>query len=319
MMTIRLMLEADVDIVCCIDASAFGAWWKQHMGESADLPRRTRRHLLALREKEPAGCFIAEDAGLEVGFIISRTWDGVGWFGTFAVLPECQGSGFGKQLIAASVEYLRRDSERVIGLETMPESPYNLGLYLKQDFEPRYLTLLLSRDLAPVEGNSSDLPYWSQSNNETREGWLADLREASHQLYPRLDYSKEVISTARWELGKTLVLTKGSKAIGMSVVWLVSSRYAWNEELATIQVMALHPTHTDAENFQSLINASESLARAHGKQKLGLSVNGRHTWALAKLLAWGYRVDRTMVRMVLKGTDDSSSTDCFVNLCRWAG
>ena len=318
-MTIRLMREEDVDVVCSIDASAFGAWWKQLIGKSADLPQRTRRHIMALREKEPEGCFVAEDAGREVGFIFSRTWGGVGWFGTFAVLPECQGSGFGKQLIAASVDYLRRDAERVIGLETMPESPYNLGLYLKQGFEPRFLTLLLSRDLAPVEGNIPELPFWSQSSEETRDGWLTDLREASHRIYPHLDYSKEIISTARWDFGKTLILARGSKAVGMSVVWLVSSRHMWNEELAMIQILTLHPAHTDAENFRALIDASEALARAHGKQKLGLPVNSKHTWALARLLERGYRVDRTMVRMVLKDTDGSSSTDSFVNLCRWAG
>jgi len=29
---------------------------------------------------------------LRIGFIFSRTWGGVGWFGTFAVLPEYQGT-----------------------------------------------------------------------------------------------------------------------------------------------------------------------------------------------------------------------------------
>jgi ribosomal protein S18 acetylase RimI-like enzyme len=318
-MNIRLMCEDDVDVVRSVEASAFGAWWKQLKGESADPPLRTRKHVLALWEKEPEGCFIAEDGGREVGFIFSRTWGGVGWFGTFAVLPEFQGFGFGKRLIDASVEYLCRDSERAIGLETMPESPYNLGLYLKRDFEPRFLTLLLSRELGPAKGNIPDLPCWSQASEETREGWLADLREVSSRLYPHLDYSKEIISTARHDFGKMIMLTRNSKAIGMSVVWLVSSRYAWNEELATIQLLTLHPAHTGAENFRSLINASETLARTHGKQKLGLSVNARHVWALARLLEWGYRVDRTMVRMVLKGTDNGPSTDNFVNLSRWAG
>ena len=318
-MNIRLMCADDVEVVRSVEASAFGAWWKQLHGASADPPLRTRKHVLALWEKEPEGCFIAEDDRREVGFIFSRTWGGVGWFGTFAVLPECQGFGFGKRLIDASVEYLCRDSERVIGLETMPESPYNMGLYLKRNFEPRFLTLLLNRTLEPAPGSIPDLPFWSQASEETRQGWLAELREVANRLYPRLDYSKEIISTARHDFGKTIVLTRNSKAVGMSVVWLVSSRHAWNEELATIQILTLHPAHTGVKNFRTLISASETLARIHGKQKLGISVNGKHTWALAKLLEWGYRVDRTMVRMVLKGTDNGSSTDSFVNLCRWAG
>ena len=318
-MAIRLMCKDDVDVVRSIEATAFSALWKHCKEEGVDLPRRTRRHILALQEKEPEGCFIAEDDGREVGFIFSRTWGGVGWFGTFAVLPEYQGLGFGKRLIAASVEYLRRDSERVIGLETIPEIPYNLGLYLKQGFEPQFLTLILCKDLIQEDDNKLDISCWSQENEETRAGWLADLKEASSRIYPHLDYSKEMISTARCDFGETLVLTRDSKAIGMSVVWLVSSRQAWNEELARIQILALHPAHTDAEKFHTLVVASEALARTHGKQKLMLSVNGRHAWALNRLLAWGYRVDWAMVRMVLKGTDGGLSSDNFVNLSRWAG
>ncbi|HEY75321.1 MAG TPA: hypothetical protein G4O00_03955 [Thermoflexia bacterium] len=61
------------------------------------------------------------------------------------------------------------------------------------------------------------------------------------------------------------------------------------------------------------------LACAHGKRKLALPVNVRHTWALERLLRWGYRVERATVRMVLKGTDDGPSTDDCVDLSRWAG
>ena len=313
------MCKDDVDVVRSIEATAFSAWWEQLIGEPADLPWRTRRHIIALQEKEPEGCFIAEDDGRGVGFIFSRTWGGVGWFGTFAVLPGYQGLGFGKRLIGASVEYLQRDPDRVIGLETMPENPYNLGLYLKQGFEPRFLTLILSKDLFQADGQKLDISCWSQESEETKVGWLADLREASSRIYPHLDYSKEIISTALHNFGETLVLTRDLKAIGMSIVWLVSGRQAWNEELASIQIFALDPERADAENFHALINASEVLARTHGKQKLMLSVNGRHVWALDRLLAWGYRVDRAMVRMVLKGTDEGPTTDSFVNMARWAG
>ena len=117
-MTIRLMDENDADIVSNIDALAFGAWFRQVKGEAAKLPQRKRIHILALLEKEPEGCFIAKEGDREVGFIFSRTWGSVGWFGTFAVLPEYQGSDIGKRLIAASLDYLRRDPKRVIGLET---------------------------------------------------------------------------------------------------------------------------------------------------------------------------------------------------------
>jgi ribosomal protein S18 acetylase RimI-like enzyme len=100
-----------------------------------------------------------------VGFIFSRTWGKVGWFGTFSVLPKFQGQGIGQQLVAASINYLHESGVRVIGLETIPESPYNLnrGLYHKTGFRSRLLTFLLTKSLndsiAKVE-----LPCWSSAN-----------------------------------------------------------------------------------------------------------------------------------------------------------
>jgi ribosomal protein S18 acetylase RimI-like enzyme len=318
MITIRLMREEDADEVRRVDSLAFGEWWRQVSGQDVELPQRTRTNVLALLEKDPEGCFVAEEDGHVVGLIFSRTWGGVGWCGTFGVLPEYQGRGIGKQLIAASLGYLRRVPARVIGLETMPESPYNLGLYVRQGFQARLLTFLLGRSLdGPAEGES--LPRWSSADTETKERWLADLRVATGQIRPGLDYSKEVISTARHGLGETLVLTDGARAIGMSTVWLVSSREGQGEELARVMILALHPAHTDERAFHALVEASEALARACGKRKLAVTVNGRHPWAVERLLLWGYRIERAGVRMVLRGTDEGPSTDDWVDLSRWAG
>jgi ribosomal protein S18 acetylase RimI-like enzyme len=319
MITIRLMCEKDTGAVRQVDVLAFGTWWKQLKGESAELPQRTHTNVLALREKDPEGCFVAEEDGRVLGFVFSRTWGGVGWFGTFAVLPEYQGRGVGKQLIAASLDYLRQDPGRVIGLETMPESPYNLGLYLRRGFQARLPTFLLSKPLARPATDGIDLPCWSSVGAGAQERWLSDLREATGQIRPRLDYSKEVITTARHDVGKTLMLTDGARAVGLSTVWLLSSREGRGEELASVQVLALHPAYTDEDAFRVLLDATEALARARGKQKLALPVNSRYAWALERLLGWGYRVERAMVRMVLEGTDEGPSTDGHVNLSRWAG
>jgi hypothetical protein len=257
-----------------------------------------------------------------VGFIFSRTWGGVGWFGTFAVLPQYQGRGIGKRLIAASLEYLRQDPERVIGLETMPESPYNLGLYLRCGFQARSPTFLLSKELTqPAEANADEgvLPRWSSADAGTHKRWLVELRGATGHIQSRLDYSKEITSTARHRLGETLVVTDRVRAIGLSVVQLVSGWEGWGEDRAIVQALALHPDHTDDDTFRTLLDGTEALARGQDKHKLIVVVNARHTWALERLLKWGYRVDRLAVHMVLQGTDDVPRTDQCVNFSRWAG
>jgi ribosomal protein S18 acetylase RimI-like enzyme len=313
------MGEADVDEVRLVDTAGFGAWYREVMGKPVELPPRTRANMLACLRKDPEGCFVAEEDSRVVGFILSRTWGGVGWFGTFAVLPEYQGRGIGKRLIAASLDYLRRDPDRVIGLETMPESPYNLGLYLQQGFQARFPTLLVSRMLDESTAAEVSLPSWSSADVEVQERWLADLKEATGQIRPRLDYSKEITETARSGQGETLVLSDGSRAIGMGIVWLAPSREEGGEKLANVQVVALHPAHTDEGTFRALLDAIETLARTHGKQEVVIPVNARYAWALEKVLEWGYRVVGARVRMVFKETDGSPTIAAFVNLSRWAG
>jgi len=321
MIKVRLMrgAAADADVVRQVEAVAFGAWWRQWKGGSDDRPPRTRANILACREKEPEGCFVAEEDGQVVGSIFSRTWGGVGWFGNLVVLPEYQGRGISKRLIAASLEYLCQEPGRVIGLETMPESPYNLGLYLRQGFQARLPTLLLAKVLEQPIAQDPVLPCWSSADAEMQERWLSDLRGATGQIQPGLDYSKAVTSTARHGLGETLVLMDSTSAVGLSTVWLTSIREGWGEEQAGVQVLALHPAHTEEKSFRALLDASEALARAHGKRALTLSVNACHPWALQQLLKWGYRIERAMLRMVLKGTDEGPTTDNCVNLSRWAG
>jgi ribosomal protein S18 acetylase RimI-like enzyme len=319
MVTIRLMREEDADAVREVDAVAFWIWEKQLKGEAAQLYRRTRTNVLVCREKDPEGCFVAEEGDHVVGFIFSRTWGGVGWFGTFAVLPEHQGHGVGQRLMAACLEYLRQDPGRVIGLETMPGSPYSLGLYLRQGFQARFPTLLLSKALEQPTADHADFPRWSQAEAGTRKRWLAELQEATGQVLPGLDYSREITSTARHGLGETLMLTHGVRAVGMSTVWLVSGLEGWGEDRASVQALALHPGHTGDDTFCALLDATEALARTHDKQTVAVAVNARHAWALERLLQWGYRVERMAVRMVLKGTHDGPYTDGCVDLSRWAG
>jgi ribosomal protein S18 acetylase RimI-like enzyme len=317
MIQIRLMQREDVDAVRQVDAAAFGIWWKQLRRELTDLPARTQASVLSCLEKDPDGCFVAEEDGQVAGFVFSRTWGRVGWFGPLAVLPECQGRGIGRQLIAACVGYLRCHTN-VVGLETMPESPYNLCLYLRLGFRVRVSSLMLSKRLDRPGSDALPTTAWSTAGGKLQQRWLAQLRAATSRIYPGLDYSKEIIDTARRGLGETLVLTDRARAIGFSTIWVVSSREGWGDD-ASIQVCALDPNHTDEESFYALIQASEALARLHDKASLTIPVNAGHTWAVERLLDWGYRVDRSMVRMVITGTGTGPGTDRCVDLSRWAG
>ncbi len=319
MSNIRTMQEHDLDRVIEIEAAAFGAWYRQTYGREGGIPPRTQTNVRSCLAKDPAGCFVAEEEDQVVGFVLSRTWGSVGWFGTFSVLPDWQGQGIGKRLVAASLGYLRQWPSRVIGLSTMPESPYNLGLYLRLGFQIRPLTLSLRKSLGGSAEGSISLPCWSQATPATREGWLAGLREAWGRIHPDLDYGKEILVTAQYGQGETVVLIEGGQAVGMAVVWLTPGREGLEAKAGYPVILALDPAHTDPERFRALLGGTEALIRAHGLEEIVVSVNARHTWALEQLLHGGYRVERAMVRMVLAGTDRGPAVDNHVNLVRWAG
>lgn len=314
----RNMRPDDADAVREVDAMAFYDWDRGVRGDRAVMYKRTPVNLLTCLEKDPQGCFVAEEGGRVVGFILSRTWGGVGWAGTFGVLPEYQGRGIGKRLLSLSLEYLRRDPDRAVGLETMAGSGYNLGLYLKQGFRVRFPVVLLHKELGPPTTEGPGLPRWSSAGGETKDRWLADLRQATGRITPRLDYSKELLSMAEHGLGETLVLTEDARAIGMSTVELVSRIEGWGQDRAIVQVLALDPAHTDGESLHRLVSESERLAQDHGKRWLSVAANGRHAWALEQLLAWGYRARRAGVHMILEGTDEGPAVDRCANLVRWA-
>jgi len=339
---LRLMTADDLDDVGRLDAAAFGAWWRGLKGRTAVLPRRTRKNLLACRERDPDGCFVAEQRGRAVGYIFSRTWGGVGWLGPVGVLPRFQGRGAGKVLLRGSVDYLRGAGARVIGLETMPRVPSNVGFYLSQGFGADLPTLLLARQW-PSDGETGEraasisslrLGRWSQADAATRARWLDELKEATGLIMPGLDYSPEVLATARHGLAETLVLTASGpvdpaagrgaglapgRAVGLAVVALEGAREGTRDAPAALIALALHPQGADAADFRLLLGAAEDFARGQGKPGLGVSVNARHAWALRQLLDWGYHVERLTLRMVLAGTSAAPASDQCVDLSRWAG
>lgn len=316
---IRIMQEGDLEQVIEIEAAAFGAWHRRTYGRESGIPQRRRTNVRSCLVKDPAGCFVAEEDEHLVGFIFSRTWGSVGWFGTFSVLPEWQEQGIGKRLIAASLGYLRQRPGRVIGLSTMPESPYNLGLYLKLGFQMRHVTLFLRKSLKESPETLSKLPEWSQATPASQESWLVSLREVSERIHPGLDYSKEIEVTAQYEQGETVILTERGQAVGMAVVWLTSGRQGQAATYGNTQVLVLDPSHTDGNRFRALLTGAEAMVRARGVEEIILPVNAQHTWALERLLHWEYRVERAMLRMVLAGTDGGPTVDHHVNLVRWAG
>ena len=148
MVSIRRMTLEDIEAVSQLDVLAFTAYSRQR-GHSGPLPARSYGNVLACLNLNPTGCFVAE-TDKPVGYIFTRAWGTTGWIGTFGVHPDYQGQGMGRSLLAAAVEHLQRARCTTVGLETMSDSPYNVGFYSRFGFLLTFPTVLLAKEIGAV-------------------------------------------------------------------------------------------------------------------------------------------------------------------------
>jgi ribosomal protein S18 acetylase RimI-like enzyme len=85
----------------------------------------------------PAGCFVATQAGRIVGYITTRLdrVNGIGRIPNLAVVAELRGHGLGRRLIQHAQAYFRAEGMTLAKIETMASNPIGQSLYPSCGFE----------------------------------------------------------------------------------------------------------------------------------------------------------------------------------------
>jgi len=85
----------------------------------------------------PAGCFVAMQAGRIVGYITTRLdrVNGIGRIPNLAVVAELRGHGLGRRLIQHAQAYFRAEGMTLAKIETMASNPIGQSLYPSCGFE----------------------------------------------------------------------------------------------------------------------------------------------------------------------------------------
>jgi len=324
--TIRQMTPGDLREVAEIEASVFTDWYRIHRRDPEPLPRRTIAELRYATSLDPRGNYVAVAAeGALAGFVLSRTWGRVGWFGTFGVPTQFQNLGVGSALLARAVEYLSPRTD-VIGLETMPESGANIGLYTKRGFTVTFPTLILELSLIR-EGDhlrtraDGGCLAWGVQEPGARKRILKSVRDISGSLHPGLDYSREVVAIDEHGFGKTLLATDRAGALeGFAIVRTAPFREDDTSGRAYIHVLGVRGGAHDESVLLRLLGGVWSATTKLGFSKVVTGLSARHARALRLLLGSGFRCVRAAIRMVDGvGSYDVSGTDQLVHLSRWAG
>jgi ribosomal protein S18 acetylase RimI-like enzyme len=97
-----------------------------------DWAARKRQSIDADCNAHPAGILVAEAAdGRVIGYITTRVnpETRLGWIPNMAVEPDCQGTGIGKQLMQAALDYLRAAGMTHAKIETLTTNERGQAFY----------------------------------------------------------------------------------------------------------------------------------------------------------------------------------------------
>lgn len=324
--TLRQMTGQDLPAVAEIEAGVFTDWYRIYRHEPDPLGERTQEQMRYSTSLDPAANLVAvgEDGAL-VGFLFARTWGSVAWFGTFGVPTQFHGLGIGSALVSRAVAYLTERAS-IVGLETMPESGRNIGLYTKAGFAVTYPTVFLELSLIQEAGRFSgarveDSCIWSELGKSERVRALVETREVSGAVIRGLDLAGEIEAVCEHGMGRTLLSRgKGGCLTGFAILRTAPFRRGDISGRAYVHALCVRPDVDPVPVLSDLLRQIWASATALGLSKVVVGVNARYQRALSLLGESGFHIVRAGLRMVHMPVADAifEPTD-DIEMSRWAG
>ena len=236
-----------------------------------------------------------DEQGDVAAFNVAHQAGAEGWMGPLAVRPDRQGTGIGKTIVRTAADWLIDRGITTLGLETMPRTPENIGFYARLGFTPGFLTVTLTNEIA-TRGHPAPVLLSKRSTGEKETAMAAGRRLVS-DLVSGVDFSREILLTAELGLGDTS-LVEGDDGLDAMAVWH-SAPLADTRTRDEVRVLKL-AARTDAA-FEAAIGAVEAAAAKFGIRRIAIRCQSRYTEAFRLLIARGYRVRWTDLRMTFEG------------------
>jgi GNAT superfamily N-acetyltransferase len=260
-------------------------------------PLNPRVWTYALRDAGDGAMVWRDEDGRLVAFNVAHRCGCEGWMGPLAVRVDRQGSGIGKTIVRAATDWLLDHGVTTLGLETMPRTVENIGFYARLGFVPGHLTLTMTRELAVRRRGGAVPALLSRLDGVVRAETLAAARTLAESLAPGYDFTREIELTAQLGLGDT-VLVSGSGGLAAYALWHTASLAA---ERSTDELRVLKLAARDADAFERVVGAVEACAAHAGLRRVAIRCQSRFEGAFRALMARGYQVRWTDLRMHLEG------------------
>ncbi len=310
----RKMIKEDIPQVQKLIPEVFADLFARETGRPHYLPMRTTAEIESYMEKSPEGSLVAvTERNRVLGCVFCHRWGEIGWLGPLVVSPAQQGQGIGSELLQMATRYMVATDCAVIGLETMPQTVGNVGLYLRHGYFPENLRIRMGKEIDLDQGSETGGLTYCLDLAEAAP-YLKAVTRISREVDPLLDYSEEVIATYRYELGRCFFWGAQDDIKGFMLYhWIPAS------SRVVVKAMACQPGSDAIASFQEFLAACEQVLASEGIRQLILPVYGEHKRVLESLTRGGYRVMHAGVRMLYRqpaGHDDLAER---VNLAQWSG
>ena len=220
-----------------------------------------------------------------------------GWMGPLAVRPEWQGTGVGKTVVQAGIDWLRARSARVIGLETMPRTMDNIGFYSRLGFVPGRLTITLTLEAATAD---VAVPLLGALPARDRDDVVAQCLALTQQQLPGYDFTRELLLTLELGLGDVALRFERGVLTGFALFHaapLVEGRS--REELRVLKMVLA--TESDMTAMAALLVGA---ARQLGTRRVAIRMQGEYLASYRTLFGLGARVRWTDLRMAIAGYEE---------------
>lgn len=247
------------------------------------------------------GALLWRDAdGQVAGFNMIHRSGREGWMGPLAVRSDLQSEGLGTAMVRAGIDWLKAASATTIGLETMPRTVENIGFYSRLGLLPGHLTVTLVRDVA--RRATERLERASGAGREIGARF-AECRALTERLAPGVDFTRELQLTHDLRLGDTTLVRRGGQLAAFAL-WHSAPLAAGRprDEVRLLKVVA-----EDLDAFGRLMDASIATAEAERVRRVAIRCQTAFADAYTHLVAVGFRVHWTDLRMTLRGHAEPAS------------
>lgn len=259
-----------------------------------------------------------------VGYNFIHLWGSFAWFGPFGVHPDYQKKDIGKALIEHTIKKILKEDYKVsnIGLNTMPESSYNVGFYMNMGFSPLKLTLSLKKDLDDLTSLPISNFYSVNEVNINDENDYSNLKSSlktlSNKAFKNFDLTSELHLIKNKGFGTVFELKTDGNIHGIAICYTKSIRENTNKNLQ-IKLAIIDSSVDYKAAIDSIINTCINYTKNIGYKSILIDCNTYNLEMCNYLISkHNFKIYHNLIMLLIGNVNPFDSKDVLL-LTRLAG